>query len=230
MTAVRRRRDHRSRVGKERRARTTSRILEVAVEVFADRGAEAPVIDDFVQAAGIARGTFYNHFKNVDELLLATSEATTRKVIEAVEDSIRHIEGPALRLGVGLRLFLVHARRQPLWSRFVARVWRVGGLELPMRDIDDGIRRGQFHVPGRDAAHDLMVGGVREAIRSLGETRVGASYCDDVVKLCLHALGADERRIAQAMEHPLPALPPLPGDSTDAEPRRGAGRAASARR
>ena len=220
MTAAERRRDHRSRVGKERRARTESRILEVALEVFADRGAEAPVIDDFVQAASIARGTFYNHFKSVDELLLATSEATTRKVIEAIEDGLRHTRGPSLRLGVGLRLFLMHARRQPLWSRFVARVWQVGGLELPLRDIEDGIRRGQFHVSGREAARDLVIGGVREALRSLGDKRVGASYCDDVVKLCLHALGADERHIAQAMEHPLPELSSLPGDSTGAPSRR----------
>ncbi len=50
--------DHRTRVGKERSARTERRILEAALEVFADRGPDAPAIDDFVQAAGVARGTF----------------------------------------------------------------------------------------------------------------------------------------------------------------------------
>ena len=62
-TACRRDSDHRTRVGRQRRARTQARILEAAFEVFARKGPDAPVIDDFIQAAGVARGTFYNHFR-----------------------------------------------------------------------------------------------------------------------------------------------------------------------
>jgi AcrR family transcriptional regulator len=192
-------------VGKERSARTESRILEVALEIFAEHGADGPVIDDFVQAAGIARGTFYNHFKSVEELLLATSEATTRKVIETIEDSLVGIEAPALRVGVGLRLFLAHAAQEPRWSRFVARVWQVGGIDLPLRDIDEGIRVGQFHVTSREAARDLVTGAVREALRRLGEARPGPKYCDEMVRVCFQGLGANQRTIAQALAHALPA-------------------------
>jgi AcrR family transcriptional regulator len=198
--------DHRTRVGKERSARTEGRILAAAMRVFAERGPDAPVIDEFVKAAGIARGTFYNHFESVEELLHATSAWTTREAVQAIEDALAELEGPTLRLGVGLRLFLARAQRDPVWCRFVARVWKVGGLELPLRDLDAGVRLGHFRVTGREAARDLLLGGLREALYRMGEGRVPPSFGDQMTELCLQAVGADPRRIAAALAH---ALPPL---------------------
>jgi AcrR family transcriptional regulator len=199
--------DHRTRVGEARSARTETRILEAALRVFAERGPDAPVIDEFVHAAGISRGTFYNYFDSVEALLRATSEWTTREIVLAIEDALAELDGPTLRFGVGLRLFFAFAQRDPLWARFVARVWSVGGLELPLRDIEAGIRRGHFRVPSGDAAHDLVFGGVREALRRIGGGRVAATFGDHVAATCLQALGADPARVAAVLAHPLPALP-----------------------
>jgi AcrR family transcriptional regulator len=196
--------DHRTRVGRERSARTESRILEAALRVFAERGPDAPVIDDFVQAAGIARGTFYNHFKTVEDLLRATSEWTTRQTVEAIERALTGIEGPALRLGVGLRLFFARAQRDPVWCRFVARVWKLGGLELPMRDLDVGLRSGRFRASDREAARDVVFGAVRAALERVGGRRTPAAFGDHVTEVCLYALRADPRRIAAVLAHELP--------------------------
>lgn len=198
--------DHRTRVGRERSARTENRILEAALGVFAEHGPDAPVIDDFVQAAGIARGTFYNHFKTVEELLQATSAWTTRETLRSIEEAMTGIEGPTLRLGVGLRLFFARAQRDPVWCRFVARVWKVGGLELPMRDLEVGIRLGHFRVPSRDAARDLILGAVRAALERIGERRAPAGFSEHMTEICLHALRADPRRITAALAHELPPL------------------------
>ncbi|MEY2866979.1 MAG: hypothetical protein RIQ43_1005, partial [Pseudomonadota bacterium] len=53
--------DHRTRVGQERSNRTRLRILEAAMRVFAEKGPDAPVIQDFIIAADMSRGTFYNY-------------------------------------------------------------------------------------------------------------------------------------------------------------------------
>jgi len=198
--------DHRTRVGEQRSARTQTRIVAAALEVFARRGPDAPVIDEFVKAAGIARGTFYNHFDSVEELLRATSEWTTRGIVTAIERAMAGLEEPTLRLGVGLRLFFSRAQRDPLWSRFVARVWKVGGLELPTGDMDAGVRLGHFRVPSPEAARDVVFGAVREALLRIGAGRVPASFGEQVSELCLRALGAEPRRIAAALAHQLPAL------------------------
>jgi hypothetical protein len=128
-------------------------------------------------------------------------------VLEDIGQAMEGIEGPTVRLGVGLRLLFAHAQRDPVWSRFVARVWIVGGLELPIRDLEVGLRLGHFRVPGRDAARDLLFGGVREALRRIGEGQAPASFGDQMAELCLYALRADPRRIAAALTQTLPDIP-----------------------
>jgi len=198
--------DHRTRVGRERSDRTEQRIVAAALRVFAEHGPDAPVIDHFLQAAAISRGTFYNHFKTVEELLHATSEWTTRQMVERIERALAGIDGPMLRFGVGLRLFFAHAQRDPVWCRFVGKVWKIDGIELPVRDLDDGIRAGQFRVLDRDAALDVVFGAIRAALERIGEQRVSATFGDHVTELCLHALRADPRRIAAVLARELPAL------------------------
>jgi len=204
--AHRKRGDHRTRVGRERSARTETRILDAALRVFADLGPDAPKIDDFVQAAGISRGTFYNHFESVEELLEATSEWTTREVAQSIESAIEDLEGPALRLGTGFRLFFAKAQSDPVWCRFVARVWKLGGIELPARDIADGIASGVFRAPSVQVARDLLFGGIREALMHIGTGKASRDYGDQMTELYLQALGTDARRIAAVMKHELPHL------------------------
>ena len=206
MATKRKRGDHRPRVGRERSARTETRILEAALGVFADMGPDAPKIDDFVQAAGISRGTFYNHFDSVEELLAATSEWTTRESVESIEAALEGLEGPALRLGVGLRLFFSKAQSDPMWCRFVARVWKLGGDELPTRDVAEGLRTGVFHAPSPDVARDLLLGAIRQTLLHMGSGKAAPDYGAQMTELYLQALGTDARRIAAAMKYELPQL------------------------
>jgi AcrR family transcriptional regulator len=197
----RRKEDHRTRVGQERSARMEARILEAALRVFGEMGPDAPKIDDFVTAAGISRGTFYNYFQSVEELLAAISRWSTRDVVERVDRRLREIDDPAVRLGVGVRLFLAHAQADRTWCRFVARVWDIDGIERPVRDLDAGVRRGVFRVPSVTVARDLVLGTMREALRHLGAGRTEAKYADQVAEICLQALGVDARRIATVLRH-----------------------------
>jgi AcrR family transcriptional regulator len=170
-------------------------------------GPDAPKIDDFVLAAGISRGTFYNYFESVDELLAATSEWTTRELIETIEGALDGLEGPALRFGVGLRLFLAKSQADPVWCRFVSRVWKLGGLELPARDLDEGLRLGIFRAPNAAAAQDLLFGGLRQALLRIGNERTAPAYAAQMTEFCLQALGTAPRLIAAAIKHELPSLP-----------------------
>ena len=206
--------DHRTRVGRQRSARTESRILEAALGVFADMGPDSPKIDDFVAAADISRGTFYNHFESVEELLTATSEWTTRETIRVIEAALEGIDGPAMRLGIGSRLFLAKAQADRVWSRFVGRVWQLGGRELPERDLEEGLRLGVFRFPSLIAARDLWFGSTREALLRIGSERTPPGYGAQMTEVLLQALGVDSRRIAAVLKHDLPELPAREGSST----------------
>jgi AcrR family transcriptional regulator len=56
-------------------ARTRSSLLDAAVRLIAERGTRRTSMTDIAHAAGIAKGTLYNHFRNKDEVFAALVEA-----------------------------------------------------------------------------------------------------------------------------------------------------------
>jgi AcrR family transcriptional regulator len=61
----------RAEIGRERRAKTRAQILEATEILLAERPPEALTIDTIVDAAGVAKGTFYYHFQSIEELTAA---------------------------------------------------------------------------------------------------------------------------------------------------------------
>ena len=114
--------DHRTRVAAERRARMHRKLVESALLVFAEKGVDAPVIEDVIAAADVSRGTFYNYFRTNGELLAAAIQELGNELVEHIEQRVTTIPSPAERLFTGLRLYLGAARRFPLFARFVGRV------------------------------------------------------------------------------------------------------------
>ena len=196
--------DHRTIVGRRRRAKTETRIIRAAVQVFAEQGIDAPVIDDFIKAAGIARGTFYNYFKSTDELLRATSELLSEELITQIDKEIRGIKEPGLRFGIGIRLWMRWAEANPLWCRFIARIWNSVKYEQPFQDMRECIRRKVMVVPDVYVAWDVLSGAIRQAMFKIGEGGVRRHYGDAVIQLCLQALGVREEKKAEIMSAVLP--------------------------
>jgi AcrR family transcriptional regulator len=199
--------NHRTIVGNRRRAITETKIIRAAVQVFAEQGLDAPVIDDFIKAAGIARGTFYNYFKSTDELLRATSDLLSEELISLIDKEIRSLKDPALRYGVGTRLWMRWAEGNPLWCRFIARVWNSVKYEKPFQDIREGIRKKVFVAPDAYVAWDVISGAIRQAMFRIGEGSVRRNYGDAVVQLCLQALGVSAKTTAEIMAFELPEVP-----------------------
>ena len=203
--------NHRTIVGRKRRANTEAKIIEAALQVFAEKGRDAPVIDDFIKAAGIARGTFYNYFKSTSELLTATSTWLTDDLVESIEREIQGIPDPVIRHGMGNRLWMKKAESDPAWCGFVASIWFQGGfaLKAPLRDIRLGIKSGGFACSDANVGYDMAMGTMRQGMirliaQSSPQKRKG--YGDKIVEIILQGLGADPNKINQAMKLPLPDM------------------------
>src|SRR5690606_35541607 len=93
--------DHRTRVGQARREKTRARLMHSAVTVFAEKGPDLPVIDDFIGAAGVARGTFYNYFNPTSELLVAVTSQMSDEVLGVVDLEVLKFDDPAVRFTTG---------------------------------------------------------------------------------------------------------------------------------
>lgn len=188
------------------------RIVAAAIPVFAQRGPDAPVIDDFITAAGIARGTFYCHFRSTEELLVAASNWIEDQWMAVVWPRVTQEAAPDARLAVGMRMWLQRAQSDRVLCAFVVR----NRIRSPLieselaRDIGDGIRTGALRVETVDAGRDLLVGSMREALSRIMGARVTPAYTDDVARSILRGLGADARRIERLLAVPLMA-PSSPG-------------------
>jgi len=202
--------NHRAVVGRNRRNKTKARIIEAALHVFAEKGPDAPVIDDFIKATGIARGTFYNYFSNTHELLAATSNWLTDDLADAIESTILDIADPVLRHGMGIRLWMEKAKADRAWCGFVATVWFQSGFAVagPLRDIRLGIEAGGFSCPSAECGWDMTMGTLRQAmLRLLKEPLLArTTYTDDIVETILQGLGASPAKRREIFAYPLAAI------------------------
>ena len=186
------------------------RIIAAAIPVFAQQGPDAPVIDDFISAAGIARGTFYSHFKSTEDLLVAASNATEDALMAVVWPRVMQETRPERRLAVGVRLWLHRAQVDPVLCAFVVRNRsRTRFVEAELaRDIGDGIRAGILHVASIEAGRDLLVGTVREAMARMMSGPTPSAYGDDVTRSILRGLGMNAGVIDRLLAIPLDVTEP----------------------
>lgn len=107
----------RSEIGRDRRRRTAERIIRGMIDVLSRVPFDAIKTDDFVRAAGVSRGSFYNYFKTRDDV--AHGIATLLNAI--IERRIAQVDDPGAstldRVGVGIAAYLETATREPNITR-----------------------------------------------------------------------------------------------------------------
>lgn len=93
-------------IGEERRARTRVKLVDAAYRLFAIHGQDAPTIDDVIEEAKVARGTFYNHFKTRDELFKAVADDIATSINSVIRAAIHDMSDAAARLALAFRMFV----------------------------------------------------------------------------------------------------------------------------
>jgi len=216
MTPARKPADHRTRVGNERRRKMRLRLIEAALEVFDSKGFDATVIDDITSAAGVARGTFYNYFQTVEELLGTLSTELGNDVMRPVERAVEDYPDPVLRLASGLRLYLRTVLRHPSVARLF---WQAGlnavgpshlAFEYLPRHIQDGMDAGQLVVGDVATAIDIIAGITLTAVHAASSRDVPADYLERMVGHILLALGVAPTAIEPLLASELPDIAPGP--------------------
>src|SRR6266571_3864555 len=92
---------HQTNIGRveRRRAKVRAQLLEAARQVFLERGYQDATISEIVQVADIAMGTFYLHFRDKEELLVALAQDTLQVLREQVHAAIeQHANAPLVPL------------------------------------------------------------------------------------------------------------------------------------
>jgi AcrR family transcriptional regulator len=79
------------------------RLIGAMVELVGEQGYAATTVADLIEAAGISRKTFYAHFADRHELLLAAFEDTYPDALEQVKTAAQRGGGPTRRLEAVMR-------------------------------------------------------------------------------------------------------------------------------
>lgn len=70
---------------KRRRPQTRQRLLDAALEVYAERGFGNSSVEHVCERAGFTRGAFYSNFTSLEELFLAMWEQRSTQMLSDVE-------------------------------------------------------------------------------------------------------------------------------------------------
>ena len=130
------------------------RILEAALNVFAERGFYNAKVSEVARAAGVADGTIYLYFQNKDDLLIRLFEDRMEFIITRLNEELaRSDKAPAEQLRRMILMHLNLAIQQPKLAEFITVELRqsarfVKEYENPrfleyLRILRDIVERGQ---------------------------------------------------------------------------------------
>ena len=204
--------DHRVRTGALRREQTRRKLLTAAMAVFAEKGVDAPLIDDFIAAAGVARGTFYNYFSTPQELLDAVTAELSDAILANIERVVLGIADPLQRMACGCLLYMQLGVDLPHWGMFMMgtgfrseAAGKLVDVYLP-RDLELARRAGEVDYSSLRAARDLMFASVKQAILSVHAGSAPREHLRDMLAMSLRGIGVSPERAAELRRMPLPEV------------------------
>ena len=185
----------RAATAEQQRTRTRERLLDAAETVVAEKGAEAASIEDFVKAAGVSRGTFYNYFPTATDLLHALNTRVAADLDRDLDRIGGAIEDPVARLAATLHTVLCAYIDDPVrgWIAVqlaASRAPRQHAFEARFAGIyQEGVACGVFRAIDMSAAWTLAFGSVRMAQRDVLAGAAVPSSAVQIVALILAAYG-----------------------------------------
>src|SRR5215469_847321 len=158
-----------------RLARNRKALLEATELLIARKGFAALTVDEITAAADLAKGTFYNYFKDKEEIAREAAMVARNEFESRVSAAHSGLEDPAERYVTGMAVYFRAAADEPNRVSVVAQMYgqwlhpKAKGNVLLRRDLEDCYRGGRFSHAGPAAAVVLTVG-----IVQAGMTRVMA--------------------------------------------------------
>ena len=214
---VEKKKSSRKEIGAARREQTREKLLAAAARMLAELGESKSSISDFVEAAGVARGTFYNYYSTREELLKDLWMYIGHSPFLGIRDAAASYSDPAERLSVGCRLALLRAAADPTWG------WLIYALSRDHETVIDdfytfpgpallaGRETGRFQFDSFEGASDVILGAIRTAWRGLLLGIRQPNYIEAVIVQILKSVGIDAKEAKDI------AARPLPGQSDEAQ-------------
>ena len=154
---------------------TRERLLETAIEMFAERGYAATGVDALCRRAGVAKTGLYWEFQNKVGLLNAVIDQVVAEWVDQIREAVRIAGAPREKLDVALDNLRRRVSERP-------ELFRVLLVVLAERtQVDEEAREAlrRFYK----SAHGALLQGIRESVPgALPEEQLGAA-CDLILAM-----------------------------------------------
>src|SRR6516165_8102569 len=91
----------RAEIGRERRAKTRAKLVEAARFLFTSQSNASVTIEEVTRRARVAKGTFYSHFRSLDDLRAAVAAELAAAFEDFVDSNRLYIADPVDRIAAG---------------------------------------------------------------------------------------------------------------------------------
>ena len=145
-------------------------ILDVAEQLFAEKGFDHASTNDIINRIGIARGTLYHHFRSKEEILDALVERMTRDSIARARIVLSDQSRPLLERLTGVIIALdidtgagpvvleqIHKPQNALLHQKMQERLISGVVPLIAELIREGNETGLFHSDYPDEAAEMII-------------------------------------------------------------------------
>jgi AcrR family transcriptional regulator len=170
-------------------AHQRERLLEAMVQAVSERGVVATTISDLVARAGISRRTFYEHFDNKEDCLLATYDAVVEGVVQQLLVVYASTDGWLEQLEAMIRALFAAIAERPDAARLICVEMGASGAVGVERWADGAARferfisRGFEQSPGAGTIPDPVARAIVGALRKIIYSRVRAEHSSKSLKL-----------------------------------------------
>ena len=179
-------------------------LVEAGLQLFSERPVDAVPIDDIVATAGVAKGSFFNHFEDKQTFAAAIGAEIRIDVEARIEEANRGLEDPLERLVGGMRVAVDYALSEKARAIIMARGFNLAtGRDHPLnaglrKDIDAACAMGLLRKEAESAGLLLWLGACHFVVANIIERKLtrpkAAARMRDIMLMSLLGLGVDESR------------------------------------
>ena len=196
--------------GLGKRARTRAALLDGAISVIAEKGIANARITDITDQAGLANGTFYNHFADREQILREVAYGIAQEVGREIDESIRALKEAPARVVTATWRFIALALEGPEWgSVLIGAVEHMPAvrkdvLQYLRGDLEKGIQQGVFDINLTpfllDQIGAMVVVSIRTQMEFGVDTEKTAETCENILRLCGQTPSAARRTVAKVLK------------------------------
>jgi AcrR family transcriptional regulator len=157
---------------------TRDRVIQAAMDVFAQRGYHGTTVDDIVAASETSKGAFYHYFPSKQGIFVSLLEQLAAMVEAGVEMAIEREGGALAKVEAALRVVLeVAAQRRDLARILLIEAAALGpefeqsrlGIHrrfaaLIRRHLDHAVTDGAIPQQDTEAASAAWIGAINEIV------------------------------------------------------------------